>query len=53
MVLVALQISTIPGSMGRCEPVRGGLPRLASAASHAPDGKGEGGWVHAGRQPRP
>jgi hypothetical protein len=26
MVLVALTISTIPGSLGRCEPVRGGLP---------------------------
>jgi hypothetical protein len=36
MVLVALQISTIPGSMGRCEPVRGGLTPMRQHPSQAP-----------------
>src|SRR4029450_2130605 len=51
MVRVALQISTIPGSMGRCKPVRGGLTPKRQHHRMLP-WKAEGGWTHAGWQPR-
>src|SRR4029453_6335306 len=51
MVLVALKISTIPGSMERCKPVRGGLTLMRQHHRMLP-WKAEGGWTHAGWQPR-